>query len=148
MKPLTRLLDRFSAAFKTPAPVAAPEEPAAAPAVEPLSAECPPRLVEGRREFNGLLWFPVLTVKDDERRVVAARAGLPHCVRCERAMTLASGAREEWACAGCGQKRPGSEVDFFVADSVIAAGLRDFFEGHPGFTAAPGLPVPARAVAA
>ena len=97
-------------------------------------------MVEGRREFHGLLWFPVLTVQDDEKLVIAAKAGLPHCVRCERPMTLHTGAREEWACAGCGQRRPGFEADFFAADSVIVEGLKEFFDGHPGFRAAPGLP--------
>jgi ribosomal protein L37AE/L43A len=139
MKPLTQLLDRFAGAFK---PAAVSTVVTAAP--EPPKTSCPPRMVEGRREFHGLLWFPVLTVQDDEKLVIAAKAGLPHCVRCERPMILRTGAREEWACAGCGQKRPGSEADFFAADSVIVEGMKEFFDGHPDFRAAPGLPTATR----
>jgi hypothetical protein len=147
MKPFTRLLDRVAGAFKSPEPILQDVEAATPAPEESAEPACLPREVEGRREFHGLLWFPVLTVKDDEKLVVAAKAGLPHCVRCERPLSLVSGAREEWSCVSCGQKRPSAEVDFFVADSVIAAGLKDFFAGHPGFTAAPGLPAPARTAA-
>jgi hypothetical protein len=143
MKPLTRLLDKVAVAFRAPVP-AAPVAEAAAP-IEAVEVH-PVREVEGRREFHGLLWFPVLTVDDEDKLVVAAKAGLPHCLRCERPLALA-GQREEWVCAACGQKRPGAEADFFVADSVIAEGLKEFFAGHPGFRPAPGLSAPLRCLA-
>jgi len=142
MKPL------FSLFAKTPVPTApAAEPPPAAPAPAPAPV-VPSRRVEGRREFRGLLWLPVLEVSDDEKLVVSARAGLPHCLRCERALSLAAGPREEWECGGCGDKRPGSEVDFFATDSVVAEGLKAFFAENPGFRPAPGLSAPLRALAA
>jgi hypothetical protein len=146
MKPIARLLDRVAGAFKTPAAPPPVDVLEAAPIDTPSAETVPLREVEGRREFHGLLWFPVFTVKDDEKLVVAAKAGLPHCLRCERALAL-GGAREEWACATCGERRPGSEVDFFVADSVIAGGLKEFFEGHPGFRPSPSLSAPQRCLA-
>jgi ribosomal protein L37AE/L43A len=149
MKPLTKLLDRFSGAFKSPSPAVLAAQPPHAPSADEAPAsDCPPRLVEGRREFHGLLWFPVLTVRDDGKLVVAAKAGLPHCLRCERPLALAAGAREEWACASCGERRPGSEADFFVAESMLAEGIKEFFAVHPGFRLAPGLSALQRGVPA
>jgi len=147
MKPLTRLLDKVAVAFRAAPSAPAAELAAEASAVPAAAVEVRPvREVEGRREFHGLLWFPVLTVDDEDKLVVAAKAGLPHCLRCERPLALA-GQREEWVCAACGQTRPGSEADFFVADSVIAEGLKEFFAGHPGFRPAPSLSAPQRSLA-
>jgi hypothetical protein len=141
MRTLTRLLERFAAA------PAAAENEAAAAAETPSAPPLPTRQVEGRREFHGLLWRPVLGVNDDEKLVVAARAGLPHCVRCERALTLAAGPRELWTCPSCGDSRPGSDADFFAAEAVIADDLREFISGHPDFRLAPTLSAPQRALA-
>lgn len=98
-----------------------------------------PRVVESRRELFGLLWFPTLTVKDEERLVVAAAAGLPHCARCVRPLALSSGSPEEWSCGGCSERRPGTAADLQVTDSLVADTLKEFLARHPGWRAAPGL---------
>jgi len=133
--------------FGRPAAPAVASEPSGRGAVEvPLG---PARRVEGRREFRGLLWFPVLEVQDESRLVVSARAGLPHCPRCERALTLGAGAQqEEWECGSCHDRHPGTAADFFATDSVVAEGLKEFFAENPDFSPAPGLSAPARALAA
>ena len=99
----------------------------------------PPRAVESRRERFGLLWFPTLTVKDEEKLVVAAAAGLPHCARCVRALTLSSGPPEEWACGGCPERRPGTTADIQVTDAIVAETLEEFLARHSGWRSAPGL---------
>lgn len=99
----------------------------------------PPRTVESRRERFGLLWFPLLTVRDDEKLIVSVVAGLPHCARCVRALTVSPGPPEEWSCAGCGERRPASTADLQVTDSVIADALAEFSARHPGYRAAPGV---------
>lgn len=125
-----------AASPKAETPPPAPERPARR---EPA---LPPRRVEGRREFRGLLWFPVLVVQDDEKLVVAAKAGLPHCPGCQAALALVSRPKELWECAACGTSRPGAEADFFVSESVLAQDLQEFFAAHPDFRAAPGLSAP------
>lgn len=99
----------------------------------------PPRVIESRRSHYGLLWFPTLTVKDEEKTVVAAAAGLPHCARCVRALTLSPGPPEEWACGGCPERRPGTTADLQVTDSVIAETLAEFLVRHPDWRAARGV---------
>lgn len=102
----------------------------------------PPRTVESRREAFMLLWFPTLTVDDASRTVTAAAAGLPHCLRCVRALTLSAALPEEWTCAGCGEKRPGTAADFSVVDSVLRDTLKEFLTRHPGYRLAPHLSAP------
>lgn len=102
----------------------------------------PPRPVESRREYFGLLWFPTLTVKDDERLVVAAAAGLPHCPKCVRPMALSAGAAGEWVCAGCSDRRAGTAADIQVTDAVVADALQEYLRRHPGWRAANGLAAP------
>ena len=104
----------------------------------------PPRVIESRRSHFGLLWFPTLTVKDEERVIVAASAGLPHCAACVRPLTLSSGPPEEWACGGCPERRPGTTADLQVIDSVIAETLKEFLLRNPGWRAAPGVGAPRR----
>jgi hypothetical protein len=95
-----------------------------------------PRVVESRRERFSLLWFPTLTVKDDEKLIVGAAAGLPHCLRCVRPLKVAAGAAgapEEWACAVCGERRPASIADIAVTDSVVAETLAEYLSRHEGW---------------
>jgi len=112
------------------------------------AAPPPPRTFESRRESFGLLWFPALTVDDTTRQVTAAVAGLPHCARCVKALSLASAAPEEWACEGCGEKRPGSVADIQVLDSVVGDALREFLQRHAGYRVAPNVTAGRRAPAA
>lgn len=102
-------------------------------------APSPPRALESRREHYGLLWFPTLTVKEDEKLIVAAAAGLPHCPRCVKAMSLLPGASGEWVCGGCSERRPGTAADLQVTDSLVAETLKEFLFRHPDWRAAPGL---------
>ncbi|NNN04824.1 MAG: hypothetical protein HKL90_02890 [Elusimicrobia bacterium] len=119
------------------APAAAPK-PAAATVAPQAPHEM--REEEGRVQFRGLLWRPVVTVDDAALLVVAARAGLPHCAHCEKPLSLAAGSQERWVCPNCGEAHSGVETDFFAAESVAAARVREFLSGHPGFQPAPGLP--------
>jgi hypothetical protein len=96
-------------------------------------------VVESRREHYGLLWFPALTLQDDERAVVAASAGLPHCARCVKPLALNPGPPEEWACATCSERRPGTAADLQVTDTVVAATLKEFLDRHAGWRAAAGV---------
>jgi hypothetical protein len=138
------MLPKIFSAFRSavlPAPVTARRE--TAPELPPRSMESlPARRITGRREFHGMLWFPVFAVKDDAKLVVSAKAGLPHCVRCETPLMLESEPREQWKCALCGDARPGSEADFFVADSVVRQELLAFFEANPEYRPAPDLSAP------
>lgn len=124
-----------------------PQAPVARVSPPPPPA-APPRLVAGFVQFQGLFWHPVLGVQDETRLVVSAKAGLPHCARCDKALALEKGPREVWSCPACGDARPGTDVDFFALDSVIAAYLKDFLQAHPDFRPAPGLSAPARALTA
>lgn len=99
-----------------------------------------PRMVESRRERYGLLWFPTLTLREPERLIVSAAAGVPHCARCLKALTHTFGVNQEWTCGGCGERRPGSTVDLMVTDSVIAETVHEFIARNPGYRAADGLP--------
>jgi hypothetical protein len=103
-----------------------------------------PRSVEDRRERFSLLWFPTLTVKDDEKLVVSAAAGVPHCLRCVQPLRVAqgvAGAPEEWACPRCGDRRPSSIADLAVTDSIVAESVAEFLARHDGWRAAKDLPV-------
>lgn len=107
-------------------------------------ADPPTRAVEDRRERFSLIWFPTLTVKDDERLVVGAAAGVPHCARCVQPLRVApgvAGAPEEWACPRCGDRRPASIADLAVTDSVAAESVAEWIARHDGWRAATGLPV-------
>jgi ribosomal protein L37AE/L43A len=91
-----------------------------------------------------MLWHPVLGVAEEARQVVTAKAGLPHCARCDKALSLVTAAQEVWSCAVCGGFIPGKDVDFYAMDTVIAEGLAAFLSAEPSFTPAEGL-APARA---
>ncbi len=137
MNALARLLG-LPAARSAPPVDAKPAAVAVAP-----QAPREMREEEGRVQFRGLLWRPVVTVDDTALLVVAARAGLPHCARCEKPLSLAAGGQERWVCPACGESHSGVETDFFAAESVAAARVREFLSGHPGFRPAPGLPAAA-----
>lgn len=92
----------------------------------------PPRRCESRREEFGLLWFPVLTVKDEDKAVLSVTAGLPHCGRCVEPLAAESGSGE-WVCAGCGERRPASTADLQVVDTVNKHALAEFLKRHPGY---------------
>ena len=96
------------------------------------------RVVEDRRERFSLIWFPSLTVKDDERLVVSAAAGVPHCARCVQPLRLAQG--EEWACPRCGDRRPASIVDLSVTDSVAGEAVVEYLARHDSWRADSGVP--------
>lgn len=119
-----------------PAPQAAPA-PAALPA--------PSRFLEGRVAFRDMLWHPVIGLAEAERLVCSAKAGLPHCAGCDKALAL-SGDGKDWTCPVCHGTRPAADVDFFAMDQVIAESVVSFFREHPDFAPAPGLSVPARAL--
>lgn len=113
---------------------------AAAAAAEKNAAR-PPRLVEGRAERHGLLWFPVLTVDDAQKQILSALAGLPHCPRCLKPLALVAGPPEEWVCAGCEDRRAGTAADLQVVDAMIAQTIHEFVMRHADYRAAAGLPV-------
>lgn len=94
-----------------------------------LDAPPPPRAYEARREEFGLLWYPVLTVDEREKRVLSVVAGLPHCQRCVRPLAEEKGG--EWVCAGCGERRPPSTADLQVVDTVTRQALAEFLKRHP-----------------
>lgn len=91
----------------------------------------PPRQLELRREHVGLLWFPTLTVKEPERVITGAAAGLPHCLRCVKPLSAA--ASGEWVCGGCGDKRPPSAADIQVTDALLGEAVREYLSLHPGY---------------
>ena len=101
--------------------------PPAAPPPPP-----PPATVECRREAFGILWFPVLTVDETRRLVTAATAGLPHCPRCVKPMSLKAGTAGDWTCAVCGDTRAGSAADIRVTDSVLGDALTEFLTRREG----------------
>lgn len=98
----------------------------------------PPRVAEWKVVQVGLLWYPSFTIKD-EQLVVSAAAGKPHCQRCVKPLTLSPGPPEEWSCAGCGDKRPGSAADLQVTDAVISEALKEFLARNPALRAGPGV---------
>ncbi|MDE2140993.1 MAG: hypothetical protein KGJ84_01105 [Elusimicrobia bacterium] len=102
----------------------------------------PPILFECRREENGLLWFPVLTAKADEKQVVGVSSGLPHCTRCVRPLKVLFGRTEEWVCSACEARHPAAAADLRATDLVLTECLREFFARHPDFAPAPGLSAP------
>ncbi len=113
---------------------------ALAEAEKKLAAPPPPRVVEGREERFGLLWFPALTVDDAAKTVIAVAAGKPWCPRCLKTLSLSAGAEGEWACGGCGEKRAGTAADMTVVDQVVANALREFLARNAGWKASPSLP--------
>lgn len=125
------------AAFLTDRLSVARQELAAAK--QRLALSSPPPAQAASRQFecrllrSGLLWFPVLTARDDEKLVVGISSGLPHCVRCVRPLTLASDRSEDWLCPGCGERHPGSKTDLMATDMVLTDCLREFFARHPDY---------------
>ncbi len=120
----------------------------AAPQAAPLAAAPPEpvRTVDARVEFRGLLWHPVIGVQEQARLVVSAKAGLPYCRRCDKALSLSPAAQEVWSCGACAYACPGKDVDFSALDAVVAEAVSGFLQAHPDFSPAPGLNVPLRAV--
>jgi hypothetical protein len=112
------------------------------PSPAPSSPACSSRQFECRIERSGLLWFPVLTARDEDKLVVGVSSGLPHCVRCVRPLRLVSDRVEEWVCESCGARRPGKDADLMSTDLVLAEVLREFFARHPDFTPALELSAP------
>jgi hypothetical protein len=108
----------------------------------PPAPPAPVRLFECRREQSGLLWFPVLTAKDEEKLVVGVSSGLPHCADCVRPLKVQFGRSEEWSCAGCGARHPATSADLRTTDRVLTDCLREFFARHPDYAPAPGLSAP------
>ncbi|MFI5346582.1 MAG: hypothetical protein ACHQ51_09435 [Elusimicrobiota bacterium] len=108
----------------------------------PVPPPAPVRLFECRREQYGLLWFPVLTAKDDEKLVVGVSSGLPHCPRCVKPLKVQFGRAEEWFCAACDARHPAASADLRATDMVLTDCLREFFARHPDFASAPGLSAP------
>jgi ribosomal protein L37AE/L43A len=113
---------------------------ALAEAEKKLAAPPPPRVVEGREERFGLLWFPALTLDDSAKTVIAVAAGKPWCPRCLKTLALSAGADGEWTCAACGEKRAGTAADMTVVDQVVANALREFLGRNAGWKASPSLP--------
>lgn len=138
---LARRLIPANKPVPAPTPLPVPETPLPLP-------PAPSLMLEGRVEFRSMLWHPVLGLREDSHLVVSAKAGLPHCARCDKALTLSQGSGDAWSCAACGEARPAADVDFFAMDCVIAEAMGSFFKEHPEFTPAPGLSVPARALQA
>ena len=103
------------------------------------AAVAKPRVVEGRQERFGLLWFPQLTVDDRARQVTAAAAGRPYCPKDLALMALQKGPPEEWACPACADRRAGTAADLQVMDQVVAQAVREFTV-RAGYSAAPSLP--------
>jgi hypothetical protein len=116
--------------------------------IPPPLPPLPPRQFECRHERSGLLWFPVLTVKQEEKVLVGVSSGLPHCARCVRPLKLVPGRREEWVCGGCDARHPAAASDFAATDAVLSGCLSEFFTRHPDFSPAPGLSTPEYAAAA
>jgi len=102
----------------------------------------PVRAFECRREHSGLLWFPILTAKDEEKLIVGVSSGLPHCLRCVRPLRLRSGRTEAWVCSACAARHPAEAADLKATDEVLTGCLSDFFARHPAYRPAPGLSAP------
>lgn len=117
-------------------PEAAPEPPAPAPLPPPPPPEATV-FASGRVEYNGLLWHPVVGVAEDQRLVVSAKAGLPHCRDCDKPLTLS----RDWSCPACGRSASGADADFYSMDHVTVEWLAEFLREHPDHAPAPGLPV-------
>ena len=92
------------------------------------------RQFECRLVRSGLLWYPVLTARDDEKLVVSASSGLPHCARCVCPLKLVSDRTEEWVCSGCGERHGGRAADLMAVDAVLTDCLREFFARHPDYS--------------
>jgi ribosomal protein L37AE/L43A len=117
---------------------------ARAEAAAALAAPKPPRVVEGREERFGLLWFPTLTIDDAAKKVTAVAPGKPYCPRCLKPLSLAPGPSGEWLCSGCEERRAGSAADMQVVDQIVAQALKEFLARNPEHRAAPGVGVPQR----
>ncbi len=104
--------------------------------------EPPPRLYQSRQTAFALLWFPELTVDDARKLVVSVHAGVPHCPKCLRAMTLCAGqaeAGDEWTCSSCGDRRADTAADFTVAQSIEAEAVREFLALRADYRPGPSL---------
>jgi hypothetical protein len=99
----------------------------------PPAPPSPSRQFECRLVRSGVLWFPVLTARDDEKLVVGVSSGLPHCGHCVLPLKLVSGRNEEWICSGCGEHLPGREADLVATDAVLTDCMREFFARHPDY---------------
>jgi hypothetical protein len=108
----------------------------------PPPTPMPIRLFECRREHLGVLWFPILTAKDEEKQIIGISSGLPHCVRCVRPLKLVFGRTEEWICLSCSARHPAVAADLRTTDAVLTDCQREFFARHPDFQPAPGLAAP------
>ena len=115
---------------------------ALAAAEKTLKAPKPPRVVEGREERFGLLWYPALTVDDEHKIVVSAVAGRPYCPKCLAPLALAPGPSGEWVCAVCSDRRAGTAADMQVVDGVVDQAVREFLARNPGHRLGAGVRPP------
>lgn len=104
-----------------------------------LKAPKPPRIVEGREERFGLLWFPTLTVDDEHGIVVSASAGRPYCPKCLKPLAAADAHGGAWKCEGCGDERAGTAADMTVVDGVLDQAVREFLARNPSHRLAEGV---------
>lgn len=89
-----------------------------------------PRNHEFRVERFELLWFPNVSVSDQERVILGVSAGVPHCRPCLLPLSLDRG---QWACRQCAARHPESLGDLMVIDSISKQALAWFQERHPGY---------------
>ena len=89
----------------------------------------------GKQEFRldryELLWFPVVTFSEQDKTILSAAPGVPHCRSCLIPLALN---HESWDCRQCGKRNAASLADTAVTDSIVNEALRYFSERHPGYS--------------
>ncbi|MEE8425435.1 MAG: hypothetical protein V3S11_06380 [Elusimicrobiota bacterium] len=91
-----------------------------------------PKRHEYRLEQYDILWYPVLTLNEAQKKILKATAGFPYCKDCgERIKEMDGGV--QWGCPKCDFRCAASVTDVVVMDSVNAKVVKFYQQRHPGF---------------
>lgn len=99
---------------------------------EVQAAKSAPKQHEYRLVQYDILWYPVLTLNEAEKKILKVTAGFPYCKDCgERIKEMDGG--KEWACPKCDFRCAASVTDVAVMDSVNAIVVKFYQQRYPGF---------------